>query len=350
MNRFFCHWYTHYWFSSLGNPLQSLSHLHTFGLDTNTPYIVEFADIPSIKHHQCQQSAFVILGAGSNTVFTEDYYGEVWINNLKGVVFSADATHHYIQVASGENWHSLVTSCVERGIAGFENLALIPGTVGAAPIQNIGAYGVEVGQFIAAVDYIDLDTKTTKTISGSGCVFGYRDSIFKHALKDKVFITQVHFALPKQSTPVTTYGELATLVNPTIKDIFDKVITIRQQKLPDPAKVGNAGSFFKNPVISHSELTIIQSRYPSIPFYAVDDHFVKVPAAWLIDTLGFKGQIIDGIQCHPHQALVLTNPGLGTGSGLIKFARRIIAAVAQEFGITLEHEVQLLDRLHRITL
>lgn len=334
----------------MGNSLHSLSQLHTFGLAVAAPHIVEFNDISQILQHQCTQSACIILGEGSNTVFTEDFFGEVWVNKLSGITFSEDNGHHYIAVASGENWHNLVTNCVERGIAGLENLALIPGTVGAAPIQNIGAYGVEVGQFITCVEFIDLATKTTQQISGVECTFGYRDSVFKHALKDKVFITKVTFTIPKNVAKVTSYGELASLSQPSIRDIYEKIIQIRQQKLPDPKQIGNAGSFFKNPVISISEFKAIQDRYPKMPFYQVSEERVKVPAGWLIDTLGFKGQIVDGIQCHPQQALVLTNKAQGTGTALIAFARQIIADVAMEFGITLEHEVQLLGRLERITL
>jgi UDP-N-acetylmuramate dehydrogenase len=330
--------------------LQSLSQLHTFGFDAQAPFVIEFNAIQQIMAHQCHQDAFVILGEGSNTVFTEDYYGEVWINKLHGMVFSEDTTNHYITVASGENWHSLVTTCVEQGIGGFENLALIPGTVGAAPIQNIGAYGVEVGTYIDSVEYIDLATRTVQSIAGSDCAFGYRDSIFKHALKDKVFITTVNFTIPKLLAPVTSYGELATLVQPSISDIYDKVIQIRQQKLPDPKQIGNAGSFFKNPVISKQHFTRLQARFPAIPSFPVSDDLVKVPAGWLIDTLGFKGKIIDGIQCHPQQALVLTNIASGTGTALITFARQIIAEVSTQYGITLEHEVQLLGRINRITL
>jgi len=330
--------------------LHSLSQLHTFGLVAHAPFIIEFNAIQHIMAHQCHQDAFVILGEGSNTVFTEDYYGEVWINKLHGMVFSEDTTNHYIKVASGENWHSLVTTCVERGIGGFENLALIPGTVGAAPIQNIGAYGIEVGPYVDSVEYVDLATRTIQTISGSDCAFGYRDSIFKHALKDKVFITKVNFTIPKLVATATSYGELATLTSPSIFDIYEKVIQIRQQKLPDPKQIGNAGSFFKNPVISTQHFTTLQARFPAIPSFPVSDDLVKVPAGWLIDTLGFKGKIMDGIQCHPQQALVLTNIATGTGSALINFARQIIAEVSAQFGITLEHEVQLLGRVNRITL
>jgi UDP-N-acetylmuramate dehydrogenase len=330
--------------------LQSLSQLHTFGLAAQAPFIIEFNDIQQILEHQCVQDAFVILGEGSNTVFTEDYYGEVWVNKLRGMVFSEDTVNHYIEVASGENWHRLVSTCVDREIGGFENLALIPGTVGAAPIQNIGAYGVEVGTYVDSVEYINLATRTMHSISGEDCAFGYRDSIFKHALKDKVFISKVNFCIPKSVATVTSYGELAALTTPSISAIYEKVIQIRQQKLPDPNQIGNAGSFFKNPVISQQHFSTLQARFPLIPSYPVSKDSVKVPAGWLIDTLGFKGKIIDGIQCHPQQALVLTNIASGTGSALVSFAREIIAQVSTHFGITLEHEVQLLGRSNRITL
>ncbi len=336
--------------------MHSLESLHTFGLPYRAKQVIPIHQIDEhaqTLHESYQQGCpFIILGEGSNTVFTEDYIGVVWQNHLRGIVFNEQGDHIQIQVASGENWHALVTQCVQRGIGGFENLALIPGTVGAAPIQNIGAYGVEVAQFIESVEYLDLATQQIITLTGAACEFGYRDSIFKHALKDKVFITQVNFLLPKQHTLVTQYGELSALMSPTIQSVYDTVIAIRQAKLPDPAQIGNAGSFFKNPVIDTSLFKQILTHYPDAPHYMVnaEQGLIKIPAAWLIDTIGFKGTMQGGVQCHPQQALVLTNLQDATGQDLIAFAQTIKQAVYAEFNIALEHEVQLMDARQRVTL
>lgn len=327
-----------------------LSTLHTFGFDTSAQTIEYVDSMSSLTTLADQHSPNLILGAGSNTVFTDDYLGVIWQNCLSGITFTEDSDFHYITVASGENWHSLVAKCIQLSIGGFENLALIPGTVGAAPIQNIGAYGVEVSTFITAVEYFDLHDKSLKTISAEDCEFGYRESIFKHQLRDVAFITNVMFALPKKYDFVIHYGELASLEDPTMSSIFDAVIRIRQSKLPDPSQVGNAGSFFKNPVVSIDVFTLIQQQYPDIPHYPVTDSQIKIPAAWLIDTLGFKGHIHNGVQCHPQQALVLTNYDNASGQALIDFATHIKTSVLEHFGVTLEHEVQLLGKLNRIIL
>lgn len=328
----------------------SLSALHTFGFNTFAKSVKRVDSLSTLYALAQQNIPNVILGEGSNTVFTEDYYGVIWQNCLSGITFTEDSDFHYITAASGENWHQLVSKCVSLSIGGFENLALIPGTVGAAPIQNIGAYGVEISSFISAVEFFDFQDKTLKTINAYNCQFGYRDSIFKHELRDVAFITKVMFSLPKRYEFVTHYGELAELEKPSIDSIYEAVIRVRKNKLPDPHQVGNAGSFFKNPVVPLEVFESIQIQFPDIPHYPISDKYIKIPAAWLIDTLGFKGTIEDGIQCHPQQALVLTNYNNGTGRSLLNFANIIKSAVKAQFGIVLEHEVQLLGQTERIVL
>jgi UDP-N-acetylmuramate dehydrogenase len=330
--------------------LISLSALHTFGFNTFAKSVKRVDSLSTLYALAQQNIPNVILGEGSNTVFTEDYYGVIWQNCLSGITITEDSDFHYITAASGENWHQLVSKCVSLSIGGFENLALIPGTVGAAPIQNIGAYGVEISSFISEVEYFDFQDKTLKTINAYNCQFGYRDSIFKHELRDVAFITKVMFSLPKRYEFVTHYGELSELENPSIDSIYEAVIRVRKNKLPDPHQVGNAGSFFKNPVVPLEVFESIQIQFPDIPHYPISDKYIKIPAAWLIDTLGFKGTIEDGIQCHPQQALVLTNYNNGTGRSLLNFANIIKSAVKAQFGIVLEHEVQLLGQTERIVL
>ncbi|GAC20075.1 UDP-N-acetylmuramate dehydrogenase [Paraglaciecola arctica BSs20135] len=300
-------------------------------------------DLPTLLS-ELDTPVFYILGEGSNTVFLEDYRGTVIKPAFMGIDLSHSDTHYRLKVGSGENWHQLVLWCMQHQIYGLENLALIPGTVGAAPIQNIGAYGVEIAQLIERVDYYDLKEKRHKSLGSDGCEFAYRDSVFKKRLADQVVITSVTFAIPKSWKGITYYGELKLLSMPSAMDIFNKVVEVRQNKLPDPAKIGNAGSFFKNPIVCKNLFRQLQQTWPAIPSYLVDADKVKVPAAWLIDQLGFKGEKIGGIGCHPNQALVLTNDGSGTGEQLLQLARDIKAAVLKEFSIVLENEVRLIGK------
>ena len=289
-------------------------------------------------------SPFWLLGEGSNCIFVDDFNGTVAVNRLQGISIEETSDAWQLTVASGENWHSLVTTCLAKGIYGFENLALIPGTVGAAPIQNIGAYGREVAEFIDAVDVYDMAQQKRFRLCQAECDFGYRDSVFKRAEHQSWFIEQVVFQLPKQNVLATHYGELSRLQNPTPQSIYDAVIAIRQQKLPDPRQLGNAGSFFKNPVISRAHFEQIQQTFGDIPHYPVGDTQVKVPAAWLIDQSGFKGKALGGTACHQHQPLVLVNQGGATGSDLLGLARDIRDTISERFSIVLENEVRLIGK------
>ncbi len=222
----------------------SVQALHTLRLPACAKKVIALSSIEQVEAQlAAPESPFIFLGEGSNTGFVADFAGTVYVNALKGVTYSESDTHFLVSAQGGEDWHSLVKACVQKGIDGFENLALIPGTVGAAPVQNIGAYGVEIAAFIDAVHGYDLTQKRWRTLTNAECQFGYRDSIFKHELAGRFFITQVDFKIPKAWQAITHYGPLAELTSPTAKSIFDAVIAIRQSKLPDPYQTPNAGSF-----------------------------------------------------------------------------------------------------------
>ena len=332
--------------------MHPLTAFHTFALPA-LAQVISFVRHPKDLKTLCESlkdKPFFILGEGSNTVFLDDYQGTVLKIALSGIKLEHTATDFRLIVGAGENWHQLVLWCMQNQIYGLENLALIPGSVGAAPIQNIGAYGVEVERFIHRVDYFDPFESVIKSLDHKACDFSYRDSVFKTKLGQRAIITQVIFDIPKNYLPITKYDDLAKLSNPTPQEIFNQVVSIRQEKLPDPHYIGNAGSFFKNPVINLNHYIQLQKTWPSIPSYPVDTLHVKVPAAWLIDKLGFKGKKVGGIGCHPYQALVLTNDGTGTGQQLLNLARGIKAAVLNEFSIILENEVRLIGKTGPVIL
>ena len=336
----------------MAHSVYSLKSLHTFGLPycaqslqniVNTQQALSFSHLDNVEE-------YCLIGEGSNCVFLEDFEGQIVQIKIPGIAVEETEDSYRLEVGAGEKWHSLVQWCLRKGLYGFENLALIPGTVGAAPIQNIGAYGIELERFVWEVEYVCLESNEVKCLTRNECLFGYRDSIFKHELSSKVIITKVVFALPKQWQAITHYGELAGLKHPSAEDVYHKVVEIRQSKLPDPKLLGNAGSFFKNPIVTKSVLAKLKLHWPEIPNYEVSLDLVKVPAAWLIDILGFKGQSKGGIRCHPNQPLVLTNTGQGTGQELLYLAREIKQSVWQKFGIALENEVQLIAKQGRIHL
>lgn len=321
--------------------MPSLQPYSTFGLQTACQSVVSFSSADEFIDAYAKHPINYIVGGGSNSIFLEDFDGALLVNNIKGISHFDDDKYHYISAGAGENWHELVSMCMQNGWYGFENLALIPGSVGAAPIQNIGAYGVEINQFIESVIAIAIESGEQMRLSVDDCQFGYRDSIFKHDLAGKALITQVNFVLPKQYSLATSYGELAALSNPTALDVYNKVIEIRKSKLPDPAQLGNAGSFFKNPVIAKAHFDTLISQYNDMPGYVVSPQLMKVPAAWLIDQAGFKGKVLNGVRCHPTQPLVLTNLGNALGDDVRTMATNIIAAVSDKFDISLEPEVRL---------
>ncbi len=330
----------------------SLKRLHTFGFDTLAQDLVEVNttdDLASV-FQRVKRKTYYLLGEGSNSIFLEDFTGTIVLNKMKGIQIQESDTEFNLSVASGELWHELVEHTLSIGAFGFENLALIPGTVGAAPIQNIGAYGVEIEKFIRSVEYYDIELNTFHTLNHEDCDFAYRDSIFKKQLFNRAVITKVNFTMPKKNPVEHSYAPLNQLVAPTPLDIFNKVIEVRTDKLPNPKLLGNAGSFFKNPVVSKQTLDEIESRFDKVPYFKVSEVSFKVPAAWLIDQLGFKGKMYLGVKCHEKQPLVLVNTGKGNGEGLLMLARQIKQSVFDTFAIELENEVRLIGKNGLIVL
>lgn len=332
---------------------KDLKPLTTFGVKANARYFCtitklnELAEL--IQHPAYKNNPRFILGGGSNILFTSDYAGLVIQNALKGISIKQETdTAIDIEVMAGENWHNLVLYCVQHNWGGIENLSLIPGTVGAAPIQNIGAYGVEVKEVIKSVTGIDLETGITKTWLNHECDFGYRDSIFKSQLKEKFFISSITLTLSKKLHRInTSYGVINDVLkqqhitSPTIQQVSDAVIQIRRSKLPDPVVIGNAGSFFKNPTITVSHYQTLQKQFSEIPGYTSVNQEVKVPAGWLIEQCGWKGKRIGDVGVHAQQALVLVNYANGTGKEILLLALQIISSVKEKFNIELICEVNI---------
>lgn len=295
-------------------------------------------------------SNMLILGGGSNMLLTKDVDALVLHINIKGIkVVSNSENNVRVEVAAGENWHEFVSWCLDKNYGGVENLSLIPGNVGTAPIQNIGAYGVELKDSFVSCQALDVDTKELRTFTKKECNFRYRNSVFKEDLKGQYIITSVIFELSShQHITKTNYGAIEGelkkngVVNPTIQDISTAVISIRNSKLPNPKILGNSGSFFKNPVIAHSKFEIIKEQFPDIPHYIVSDATVKIPAGWLIETAGFKGKKFGSYGVHDKQALVLVNYGNASGKDLLELSIQIQEAILIIFGIHLESEVNIL--------
>ena len=329
----------------------TLKPFNTFGIDVNAS---EFASINSIQDLKdvlnTSPSDLLILGGGSNLLLTKDIDALVLQINLKGIsVISSTKNSVQIEVAAGENWHELVCWCLEENFGGLENLSLIPGNVGTAPIQNIGAYGVELKDSFVSCKALDIQTKELRTFTKEECNFGYRNSVFKEELKGQYIITSVVFELSRQEHRLkTNYGAIESelqnygISEPTIQDISKAVISIRNSKLPDPKIIGNSGSFFKNPVISSSNFKVLKSQFPLIPHYTISENSIKIPAAWLIDTAGFKGKTFGNYGVHAKQALVLVNYGGASGKDILKLSIQIQKAVKLIFDIDLETEVNIL--------
>lgn len=291
-----------------------------------------------------------ILGGGSNVLFVEDFKGLVLHINIKGKEIIKETEECiWLRIGGGENWHKTVLHCVNNGWGGIENLSLIPGTVGAAPIQNIGAYGVEIREVFESLRAIDIDTGKERTFDREGCRFGYRDSIFKNELKGKYVVTDVTLRLSKQPSVNTSYGAISreleqrNISEPTIKDLSDIVIDIRNSKLPNPGDVGNAGSFFKNPIVSRQKFEHLKKEYASIPGYELNAIETKVPAGWLIEKAGWKGKVVGKTGTYEQQALVIVNHGGATGKEILELAKKIRASVKNKFGIELVPEVNIVN-------
>lgn len=330
----------------------SLRPYNTFGIDVNAKLFSSFSteeELLALLHEEkVQTENRLFLGGGSNVLFTQNFDGIVMINRLKGIeLVKDDDTYYYVKAMAGEVWHQFVLYCIQHEMAGIENLSLIPGSVGASPMQNIGAYGVEIKDVFHELEAIHVKEKTRRTFNGTECSFGYRESIFKRKEKDNWVITSVTFRLKKRPEFHTTYGAIQeeldkmTLDKMSIKAVSQAVINIRQSKLPDPKKLGNAGSFFKNPVVETSVYNAVKAKYPNAPCYPIDEHHVKVPAGWLIETLGWKGKRIENHGVHEKQALVLVNYGGSTGQQIYDLSTAIINDIHSTFGITLEREVNI---------
>jgi UDP-N-acetylmuramate dehydrogenase len=331
-----------------------LKTLNTFGIRANARHFVSLQSPDDLFELQ-QTDLFkneprLILGGGSNVLLTHDFNGLVIHNNLKGIQSTHETDETItLKVASGEVWHPFVMHCVQHNWGGVENLSLIPGTMGAAPMQNIGAYGVEIQEVINQVEGIELLNGSTRVFSKSDCRFGYRESIFKQELKEKIFISSVTLTLTKKNHLLRTgYGAIQDtlremgVTEPTIQAISEAVIHIRSKKLPDPAVIGNAGSFFKNPTITQQHYTSLKSTWPEIPGYPIENQTVKVPAAWLIEQCGWKGKRVGDAGVHQHQPLVIVNHDRATGEELLSLAMQVRTSVQGKFDITLTPEVNII--------
>lgn len=329
----------------------SLKEFNTFGLDVCAKRFASFSTVAELKSglHQLNGDQLLILGGGSNVLLTQNFDGLVLKNEIKGIeVIEEDNQHITVAVGAGENWHQFVMHAIEHNWAGIENLSLIPGTVGAAPMQNIGAYGVEIKQVFDHLEAIEIATGQLHTFSNSACEFGYRESIFKKSHKGQFVITKVVFKLSKTPEFNISYGAIQDTLKEmggsdlSIKAVSDAIIKIRQSKLPDPAEIGNSGSFFKNPEVDAIDYEGLKAEYPNIPGYKLPDGRIKIPAAWLIEQDGWKGKKFDQIGVHKNQPLVLVNYGQGKGADIRDLAFDIRSSVAKKFGIELTPEVNII--------
>lgn len=332
---------------------QSLKDLNTFGLESFTAEYVNITSLDILKEaleHYKDQEVFILSG-GSNMLLTGDLDKPVLHINIKGIeTIQTDKEQKVlIKANAGEIWHDFVLFCVENNYGGLENLSLIPGYVGSAPIQNIGAYGTELKDTFVQCEAIHIKSGKKTTFTKEDCKFGYRNSIFKQEKKGQYIITSVTFLLTTTNHKTnTSYGaieqelELKKKLHPTIKDISDAVISIRKSKLPDPKEIGNSGSFFKNPVVFTNIFEKIQEKYPDMPFYTIDKKFTKIPAGWLIEKCGFKGKRWGDVGVHQKQALVLVNYGNAKGKEVLELSEKIQKKVFEQFGITLESEVNII--------
>ncbi|MCU5771615.1 UDP-N-acetylmuramate dehydrogenase [Erwiniaceae bacterium BAC15a-03b] len=326
----------------------SLKSFNTFGIDASAQQITIAETVAELSDaweaSQKAQLPFLLLGEGSNVLFLENYAGVVVVNRLKGIKVTEDDEAWYLHVGAGENWHELVEYSLKNGFSGLENLALIPGCVGSAPIQNIGAYGVELNQVCDYVDVLNLRSGEIEHIGAAECQFGYRDSVFKHHYRDGYAIVAVGLRLNKVWQPVMTYGELTKLdpAKVTPQEIFDGVCQMRRSKLPDPQVTGNAGSFFKNPVVDAEQAATIASEFPTMPQYLQANGQVKLAAGWLIDQCALKGHSNGGAAVHRQQALVIINQQNATGRDIVLLAHEIRQRVGEKFNVWLEPEVRFM--------
>jgi UDP-N-acetylmuramate dehydrogenase len=330
----------------------NLKNHNTFGIEARCAAFAEVKSVADVKHFLSQNTLPIqLLGGGSNVLLLKEFYGQFFIkNSIRGIEITQNTEGGVkVEIGGGVNWHDFVLWAIEHNLAGVENLSLIPGTVGAAPIQNIGAYGVELKDVFHSLEALNLQTLEIQTFTKADCRFGYRDSVFKNDLKDQFLITKVFLILQKKPTQLhTTYGDISKILaergieNPTIRDISNAVIAIRQSKLPDPSVIGNAGSFFKNPTITKAEFDVLKTQFPNIVGYPTENEGVKVAAGWLIEQCGWKGKKLGRVGVHERQALVLVNYGGGKGLQIKDLAQKIQASVYEKFRVRLVAEVNFL--------
>lgn len=332
----------------------NLSPFNTLGVGAKAHRFLSVTSVRQLQQaleiNEVQKLPKFILGGGSNVLFLNGFSGCVLRMEIKGrELVKENDRQVWFKIGAGENWHETVLYCVEEGLGGIENLSLIPGTVGAAPIQNIGAYGVELEELFDSLEAVEIASGEKKTFTKKECRFGYRDSIFKNELKGKFAVTSVTLCLSKQPEVNTTYGAIEAeledcgVSDPTIRDVSEAVIRIRSRKLPDPKQLGNAGSFFKNPIVGRDTYEALKKGHDDIPGYALGDEKVKVPAGWLIEQAGWKGKMIGKAGTYEHQALVIVNHGGATGGEILELSRDIRSSVYQKFGIELVPEVNIIS-------
>jgi|SRR5450432_708933 len=328
----------------------SLLAFNSFHLEANAAEFVSVQSMDDLQYvlGRPENNPLLILGGGSNLLLTGNIDGLVLKIEINGIhEVKEDESHVYVCVGAGEGWHGFVEYTMKRNWGGLENLSLIPGNVGAAPIQNIGAYGVELKDVFYELEAYDRKEKKVFTFGVNDCLFGYRDSIFKSAKKGRYIILNVTFILHKNPQLNTHYGAIRdelkkmSILHPTIQDVSKAVIKIRRSKLPDPAEIGNAGSFFKNPVIDQKKFLSLSEKYPEIPAYPHEDQSVKLAAGWLIEKCGWKGYRKGDAGVHMDQALVLVNYGKATGKQILDLSTRIADSVKKKFGVDLEREVNI---------
>lgn len=331
----------------------SLKPYNTFGINVQARYFASFQSIQGLKELLNYQPPTIrstlILGGGSNTLFTKNFDGLVLRNEIKGIeLVKEDEEHVYVKAGGGENWHQFVLHCLENNYAGVENLSLIPGNVGASPMQNIGAYGVEIKDVFDHLEAFHIEDKIRKIFSSNECRFGYRESVFKHQYKNQFVITSVTFRLSKKPVFNISYGAISQELERmgvkelTIQAISQAVINIRTSKLPDWKLIGNAGSFFKNPQIPEHQFQKLKERFPQIVSFPAGNGYIKLAAGWLIEQCGWKGHREGDAGCYSKQALVLVNYGDAKGEEIFALSEKIIASVKDKFGVALEREVNII--------
>ncbi|MEZ4800873.1 MAG: UDP-N-acetylmuramate dehydrogenase [Flavobacteriales bacterium] len=331
----------------------SLKKYNTFGIDVSAQHFAVFENAEQLTELLSdaiyQNANPFILGGGSNVLLTKNVDRPVLLNRIKGIeLVSEDESHYYVKANAGEVWHEFVMECIKNNYAGVENLSLIPGNVGASPMQNIGAYGVEIKDVFHSLEAFHIKEKIVKTFDLTECSFGYRESVFKRTQKDQWVILNVTFKLNKRPIYKTEYGAIQEeldrmdLEKMSIQAVSKAVISIRSSKLPDPKRIGNAGSFFKNPTVALSLANQLKKEYPDMPLYPVDQTSAKIPAGWLIEKAGWKGKNLGTHGVHDKQALVLVNYGGATGKEIYDLSTNILTDIQSKFGIELEREVNIL--------